>query len=117
MVAALCDPRHGGLGPVGTTPEEKEEGMQHLSEKRTWRLLPRLACAAVVGGILLSSSSALAGATVYDTSGATIVCKTVICTASIKPLITTSYMGTATVKIKATFAGFSVTGANPSGLT
>jgi hypothetical protein len=91
--------------------------MQHLSEKRTWRLLPRLACAAVVGGILLSSSSALAGATVYDTSGATIVCNTVIGTASIKPPITAASTGSATVKVKATLGGCSVTGANPSGLT
>jgi hypothetical protein len=95
-------------------PEEKEEGMQHLSEKRAWRLLPRLACAAVVGGSLLSSSSAHAGATVYDTSGATIVCNTVIGTASIKPPITAASTGSATVKVKATLGGCTVTGASPA---
>jgi hypothetical protein len=114
MAAALCSARHGGLGPVETTREPKEEGMQHRSQKRAWRLLPRLAGVAVVGGSLLSSSPAHAGATVYDTSGATIVCNTVIGTASIKPPITAASTGSATVKVKATLGGCSVTGASPA---
>jgi hypothetical protein len=65
-------------------------------------------------GGLLGSGSARAGSTLYDTSGATVVCNTVIGTASIKPPITQASTGQATVKVKATLGGCTVTGASPA---
>jgi hypothetical protein len=44
-----------------------------------------VACASVVMGGLLGSGSARAGSTLYDTSGATVVCNTVIGPPSPKP--------------------------------
>ncbi|HLK10901.1 MAG TPA: hypothetical protein VKW76_05935 [Candidatus Binatia bacterium] len=87
--------------------------MEHLSAKRR-RLLGWLGRAVVIGGGVLSGGFAWAGSTVYTTSGATVVCNTVIGTASINPPITSASTGSATIKVKATLGGCSVTGASPA---
>jgi len=68
----------------------------------------------VLGVFTLNPAVSGAASTVFDTSGATVTCQTLIGTASVKPAITSASTGSAVIKVKAILNGCVVTGATPS---
>ena len=67
----------------------------------------------MLGIFTINPAVSSAASIVFDTSGASVTCNTLIGTAKIKPAITTLSTGAAEIKVKADLNGCVVTGATP----